>query len=322
MTVPLIIDTDTAQDDCVTIIAAMMDPLADVRAITMVAGNVGFDRQVHNAHLTLNALGRLGEVPIHLGCRRPMVLPWVSAENVHGDGTGGLHIDEEGLTTEDEHGVDALLRITAEAPGEISIVAIGPLTNLALAAIKDPSFPARVKKLVIMGGSNNGRGNITPAGEFNFYVDPHAARVVFEAGFDITLVVWDPLTLRDAVFKRDQLAEIAALDTPLSEFFGHVCAATLAFDESVGIPGTTHPDSLSLAVLLHPEFVLKSARQHVAIECDSELTRGYSAISWGVHGLEPNAEVIEAIDAEAFYAYLKGILATPTVPNRPYLGQG
>lgn len=319
MTIPVIIDTDTAQDDCVTIIAGMMDPVAEVRAITMVAGNVGFDQQVRNAHLTLNALGMLGEVPIFLGCRRPVLVPWVSAENVHGDGSGGLRIDEQGLRTEDEHGVDALLRLTADAPGEISIVAIGPLTNLAVAAIKDPTFPARVKRLVIMGGSNNGRGNITPAGEFNFYVDPHAARIVFEAGFDITLVPWAPLTLNDAVFKRDQLAEIASLGTPLSEFFGHVCASTLAFDESVGIPGTTHPDSLSLAVLLHPELVTRSARQHVAIECDSELTRGYSAISWGVHGLEPNAEVVEAVDGEAFYAYLKRILATRTEPNRPYL---
>lgn len=317
--IPVIIDTDTAQDDCVTIIAGMMDPAADVRAITMVAGNVGFDQQVRNAHLTLNALGRLGEVPIHLGCRRPVLVPWVSAENVHGDGSGGLRIDEEGLTTEAEHGVDALLRLTAESPGEISVVAIGPLTNLAVAAIKDPTFPSRVKRLVIMGGSNNGRGNITPAGEFNFYVDPHAARIVFEAGFDITLVPWAPLTLNDAVFKRDQLAEIEALGTPLSEFFGRVCSSTLTFDESVGIPGTTHPDSLSLAVLLHPDLVTRSARQHVAIECESELTRGYSAISWGVHGLEPNAEVIEAIDGARFYTYLRDILATPTEPNRPFL---
>src|SRR6185437_7964938 len=158
----------------------------------------------------------------------------------------------------------------------------------------DPAFVGNVKRLVIMGGSNNGRGNITAAAEFNFYVDPHAAKVVFEAGFaDIVVVPWAPLTLQDAVFSRDQLAAIDELGTPLSRFFLTVCGPTLAFDESVGIPGTTHPDSLSVGVLLHPELATQSAPYHVAVEADSELTRGYSAMSWGVHGLEPNATVVE-----------------------------
>ncbi|ABL80084.1 MULTISPECIES: nucleoside hydrolase [unclassified Nocardioides] len=317
MPVPFILDTDTAQDDCVAIIAGILDPEADLRALTMVAGNVSFDQQVRNAQLTLNALGRLGEVPIHLGCRQPMVLPWVSAENVHSDGSGGLDMDFAGTTTEDEHAVDALIRMTAEAPGEISVVAIGPLTNIAMAAVKDPAFVRNVRHLVIMGGSNNGRGNITPAAEFNLYVDPHAAKVVFEAGFDITVVPWAPLTLNDAVFSREQLAGIESLGTTLSQFFLQVCGPTLAFDESVGIPGTTHPDSLSVAVLLHPDLVLDAAEYHVAVEADSELTRGYSSMSWGVHGLAPNARVIEHIDAVAFHRYLTGLLATPTEPTVP-----
>ncbi len=316
--VPFILDTDTAQDDCVAIIVGMLDPEADLRALTMVAGNVGFDQQVRNAHLTLNALGRLGEVPIHLGCRRPLVVPWVSAENVHSDGVGGLAMDFTDTGTETEHAVDALIRMTAEAPGEISVVAIGPLTNIAMAAVKDPEFVRNVKRLVIMGGSNNARGNITAAAEFNFYVDPDAAKVVFEAGFDITVVPWAPLTLDDAVFSRQQLAEIDTLGTPLSRFFLQVCGPTLEFDESVGIPGTTHPDSLSVAVLLHPELVTEAADYHVAVEASSELTRGYSAMSWGVHGLEPNASVIERADAAGFYAYLRDLLSTPTEPNRPF----
>jgi len=315
--VPFILDTDTAQDDCVAIIASVLDPEADLRALTMVAGNVNFDQQIRNAHVTLNALGRLGQVPIHLGCRQPMVLPWVSAENVHSDGSGGLSMDFEGTTTEAEHAVDALIRMTAEASGQISVVAIGPLTNIAMAVVKDRSFVRNVRQLVIMGGSNNGRGNITPAAEFNFYVDPHAAKVVFEAGFDITVVPWAPLTLNDAVFSREQLAGIEALGTPLSQFFLQVCGPTLSFDESVGIPGTTHPDSLSVAVLLHPDLVLDASDYHVSIEADSELTRGYSAMSWGVHGLAPNARVIERTDATAFHRYLADLLATPTEPNRP-----
>jgi purine nucleosidase len=322
MTVPFILDTDTAQDDCIALIASLFDPAADLRAITMVAGNVGFDRQVRNAHLTLNVAGRLGTVPIHLGCRRPMVVPWVSAENVHGDGSGGLDMDFDGCVNEDEHAVDALIRLTAEAPGEISIVAIGPLTNIAMAAVKDPDFVRNVKSLVIMGGSNNGRGNITAAAEFNFYVDPHAAKTVFEAGFaDIVVIPWAPLTLNDAVFSRDQLAGIKAIGTPLADFFLSVCGPTLAFDESVGIPGTTHPDSLSVGVLLHPELVHEASDYHVAIEAESELTRGYSAMSWGVHGLEPNARVVERADAAAFHAWITGLLAIPTEPDRPLRGR-
>jgi purine nucleosidase len=318
MPVPFILDTDTAQDDCIALLAGLIDPEADLRAITMVAGNVGFDRQVHNAHLTLSVAGHLGEVPIHLGCRRPMVVPWVSAENVHGDGSGGLDTDFEGCTTEDEHAVDTLIRLTAEAPGELSIVAIGPLTNIAMAAVKDPAFVRNVKELVIMGGSNNGRGNITAAAEFNFYVDPHAARTVFEAGFErITVVPWAPLTLNDAVFGRPQLAEIDRIGTPLSQFFLRVCSETLAFDESVGIPGTTHPDSLSVALLLHPDLVLEASDYHVAVETDSDLTRGYSAMSWGVHGLPANARVIERVDAAAFYRYITGVVSTSTTPSRP-----
>lgn len=321
MSVPFILDTDTAQDDCVALIASLLDPAADLRAITMVAGNVGFDHQIRNAQMTLSVTGKLGTVPIFLGCRRPMVHEWESAENVHGDGSGGLTMDFSGIDVEAEHGVDALLRLTAEAPGEISVVAIGPLTNIATAIVKDPDFVANVKTLVIMGGSNNGRGNITAAGEFNFYVDPHAAQVVFEAGFaDIVVVPWAPLTLNDAVFSRAQLAEIETLGTPLSKFFLNVCGPTLAFDESVGIPGTTHPDSLSVGVLLHPELATAASDYHVAVEANSALTRGYSAMSWGVHGLVANARVIEQADAAGFYNWIKSFLATETTPSRPLSG--
>lgn len=317
MTTPIIIDTDTAQDDCVALLVGLLDPEADLRAITMVAGNVGFDRQVLNAWMTLSVAGRLGEVPVYLGCRRPMVREWVSAENVHGDGAGGLQMDFEGLEPESQHGVDALIELVAASPGEISIVCIGPLTNIAMAAVKDPRFVSSVKSLFIMGGSNNARGNITAAAEYNFYVDPEAAKTVFEAGFDITVVPWAPLTLNDAVFSREQIAAIGDLGTPLGAFFERVVSTTLDFDESVGIPGSTHPDSLTAAVLLHPELVTADARFAVDIECGSDLTRGYSAMSWGVHGLEANARVIESVDAAAFASYLTGLFSRDVEPSRP-----
>ncbi|MEU3015823.1 nucleoside hydrolase [Nocardiopsis sp. NPDC007018] len=316
MPVPLVIDTDTAQDDCVALLVGLLDPAADLRAVTMVAGNVGFDQQVRNAFMTLNAAGGRFDVPVYLGCRRPLVREWVSAENVHGDGSGGLSMDQEGLEPRGEHAVDALVRLAAENPGELSVVAIGPLTNIAAAVVKDPDFARNVGSLYVMGGSNNGRGNITAAAEFNFYVDPEAAKAVFAAGFDVTVVPWDPLTLRQAVFGQDRLDRIAALDTPLSRFFTRICAATLEFDRRVGIDGTTHPDSLTAALLLHPELVRAASRYHVDVETAGELTRGYSAMSWGVHGLEPNARVVEEIDADGFFEYVLSLLARETAPPR------
>jgi purine nucleosidase len=317
--IPLIVDTDTAQDDCVALLVSLLDPRADLRAITMVAGNVGFDRQVRNAHMTLNVAGRLGKVPLYLGCRRPLVREWVSAEYVHGDGAGGLQMDFDGLATEPQHGVDALIEHAAASPGEITVVCIGPLTNIAMAAVKDPRFVANLKALVIMGGSNNARGNITAAAEYNFYVDPEAAKTVFEAGFaSVTVVPWAPVTLRDAVFTRERLAAIAAIDTPLSRFYTRITETTLGFNESVGIAGSTHPDSLTAAVLLHPELVTASGEYAVDVETGSTLTRGYAAMSWGAHGLAPNATVVESVDAERFAGYLADLLATPTVPDRPF----
>lgn len=315
--IPLIIDTDTAQDDCIALLVGLLDPRADLRAITMVAGNVGFDRQVVNAWMTLSVANRLGEVPVYLGCRRPMVREWISAENVHGDGAGGLTMDVTGLEPEREHAVDALIDLAAASPGELTIVCIGPLTNIAMAAVKDPRFVQNVKALYIMGGSNNGRGNITAAAEFNFYVDPEAAKTVFDAGFSITVIPWSPLTLRDAVFSRGRLASIKAIGTQLAEFFVRIVSTTLDFDERVGIPGSTHPDSLTAAVLLRPDLITAQSDYAVDIECGSDLTRGYSAMSWGVHGLAANATVVEAVDAEAFAAYLAELVGTETQPSRP-----
>jgi purine nucleosidase len=320
VSVPFILDTDTAQDDCVAILLGILDPVADLRAVTMVAGNVGFEQQVANAMMTLSVAGALSDYPVYVGCRRPMVRQWVSAENVHGDGAGGLSMDMDGLAPESEHAVDALLRLTAESPGELSIVAIGPLTNIAMAVVKDPSFPSRVKHLFIMGGSNNARGNITAAAEFNFYVDPDAAKIVFQAGFEITVVPWEPLTVNDALFTREQMAEIGSQPSPVAQFFRQVCEVTLEFDESVGIHGSTHPDSLTVAVMLHPELVTKSAAYAVDIEADSELTRGYSAMSWGIHGLQSNARVIEAVDGPAFFEYIKSHMAIATKPSRRLRG--
>jgi purine nucleosidase len=302
--IPLLIDTDTAADDCFALLVGLLDPRADLRAVTIVGGNVGFDQQVHNALLTMALAGR--SVPVHLGARDPLEREWVSAEDVHGDGVGG-QVYDGALTTEAERAVDALIRIAAESPGTLRVVCIGPLTNIALAVQKDPAFVKNVAGLWIMGGSINARGNITPAAEYNIYVDPEAAAIVFEAGFaDVTVISWDPLTIRDTVVTQPRLDRIAALDTPLSRFFVRANAATFAFDLENGLGGSTHPDSLTALLAIDPSYALAAGSYRVEVETQGELTRGATVFDW--RSSNPNATAIERVDGERFFEYLMQLL--------------
>lgn len=303
--IPIVIDTDTAADDCFALLVGLLDPRADLRAVTIVGGNVGFDQQVHNALLTMSLAGR--SVPVHLGARDPLEREWVSAEDVHGDGVGGQRFEGE-LVTEEEHAVDALIRLAAEQPGTLRVVCIGPLTNIALAIEKDPAFVSNVAGLWIMGGSINGRGNITPAAEYNIYVDPEAAAIVFAAGFaEVTVVSWDPVTIRDTVVTQERLDRIAALDTPLSRFFVRANTATFAFDHENGLGGSTHPDSLTTLLAIDPSYALETASYRVEVETQGELTRGATVFDW--RSAEPNAVAVERADEARFIDYLTRLLA-------------
>lgn len=303
--IPLLIDTDTAADDCFALLIGLLDPRADLKAITIVGGNVGFDQQVHNALLTMSLTGR--RVPVHLGARDPLEREWVSAEDVHGDGVGGQRFEGE-LVTSGESAVDALIRIAAENPGTLRIVCIGPLTNIALAVQKDPAFIGNVAGLWIMGGSINGRGNITPAAEYNIFVDPEAAAVVFGAGFShVTVVTWDPVTITDTVFDQSRIDQIAALGTPLSRFFVRANAATFAFDLEGGLGGSTHPDSLTTLLAIDSGLALATGSYRVEVETQGELTRGSSVFDW--RSSTPNAIAIERADGQRFFEYMLALLS-------------
>lgn len=304
--VPLIVDTDTAGDDVSSLLLALRRPEAELEAITVVCGNVRFEQQVENALYAVEMAGRSGEVPVYPGCPRPLISEWVGAEYVHGqDGMGDSFFPPAHQRPEAEHAVDAIIRLADGRPGELTILAQGPLTNIATAVVREPSLPQKVKALYVMGG---GLGNITPAAEFNFYVDPEAAKIVFAAGFAVTLFTWT-VTLSHGVFEDDKLEQIAALDTELSRFFGQVNRKALEFERSIGIPGTTHPDAMTCAALLDDSLILASRDCVVDVETRGELTRGYSLIdALGRVGRAPNARVVEAFDTDRFFETMVSVL--------------
>ena len=304
--IPLIVDTDTAGDDVFSLLLALRRPEVELLAITICNGNVPFDQQVENALYTVEMSGRSGQVPVHPGCRKPLLAEWVGAEYVHGkDGMGDSFFAKARQRADPEHAVDAIVRLASERPGELTIMAQAPLTNLAAAVALDPELPRKVAHLVIMGG---GVGNITPAAEFNFYVDPEAARIVLAAGFRVTLFTWT-LTLSHGVFDDARLAAIEALGTPLSRFFFQVNRKALEFERSTGVPGSTHPDSMACAAIVDPSLVLASRDCLVDVETRGELTRGYSLIDrLGTLGREPTARVVEDYDTDRFHAMLIDVL--------------
>ena len=287
-----------------SLLIALRHPNAELEAITICNGNVAFEQQVENALYTLEQVG--SDVPVYPGCPRPLVADPVDAAYVHGeDGMGDSFFPRAKHRPSSEHAVDELVRRVRESPGELTILAQAPLTNLAAAVVRDPSFASNVKRLFIMGG---GLGNITPAAEFNFYVDPEAAKIVFKAGFAITLFTWT-LTLSHGVFYDADLARIDAVDTPLARFYRQVTRKAEAFERKMGVPGTTHPDSMVAAAIVDPSLVRSTREVFVDVETQGELTRGYSSIdTLGITGSEPNCTLVEDFDTQGFLELFLGVL--------------
>ncbi len=303
----LIVDTDTAGDDVFSLLVGLRHPQAQLEAITVCCGNVRFEQEIENALYTVEMAGRAGEVPVYPGCAAPLVAEWVGAEHVHGrDGMGNSFFPAAAQRPEAEHAVDEIVRRVNERPGEVTVLAQAPLTNLAVAVTRDPSIAHKIAHLYVMGG---GVGNITPAAEYNFYVDPEAAKIVFGAGFPITLFSWT-LTRTHGVFDDEKLARIAALGTPLAEFFGQVNRKAREFDDRINhLGGSTHPDSMVAAAVVEPALILATEWAVVDVETSGELTRGWSLIdTLGRTGREPNARVVTDYDTDGFFELMLGIL--------------
>lgn len=311
----LIIDTDTAVDDAVAVLVAALADAADVEALTVVAGNVAFDRHVENAKYTLDLAGA-ADVPVYEGARSPLVKQFDHADHVHGEGGlgGALHPDT-GIPSADGHAIDAIVDAARASPGEVSLACLGPLTNVALALRREPDLGDLLAEVVVMGGAVNSLGNHTPAAEFNFWVDPDAATVVLRE-LDVTLVDWG-LTERVAVLSGEQLDRIADAETPYADFFDTITRHARSYSrEHRGIDRVTLPDPLAVACLLYPSLVTEAATYAVDVDEREGMTRGYSLVDErGVTGGEPRTRVVESVDGQAFAALVADTLLHGT-PGR------
>ncbi len=272
----VLIDTDTASDDAVALIMALRSPEVSVLAITVVAGNVDIEQATQNALYTVELCG--STVPVFIGAAAPLIRPLEDAVWFHGrDGLGDHGYKPASRTAAAEFAVDTIVRTVEANPG-IEIVTLGPLTNLALALRQWPQLAANVSRCVVMGGAPCCEGNVTPAAEFNFWVDPEAARVVLRSQLPIELVGWQ-LSRGDAVVNAAETKEILALGTSFAHFAirSNSTAAT-AYKTQTGEEGICLPDPTAMAILLDPSLALISSDHYMDAQVDSGITRGMSVI--------------------------------------------
>ncbi|MGB3314191.1 MAG: nucleoside hydrolase [Albidovulum sp.] len=305
----IIIDTDPGQDDAVAILLALASPELDVVGITTVAGNVPLALTSKNACIVCELAGR-PDIPVYAGCESPLVRPLVTAEYVHGkSGLDGIALPDPDMPLADGHAVDFLIETLRKEPvGSITLCPIGPLTNIATALRQAPDIAPRIAEIVLMGGAYFEVGNVTPAAEFNIYVDPEAADIVFKSG--VPLIVMPLDVTHKVLTTRARVEAFRGLGTKV----GHAVASWTDFFErydmaKYGSEGAPLHDPCTIAYLLQPDL-FTGRHVNVEIETEGRFTTGMSVADWWrVSKREANAMFIGNVDAEGFYTLLTERLA-------------
>ncbi len=300
----LILDCDPGVDDALAILLALASPELALEAVTCVAGNVDLDRTAANALRVLDLAGR-GDVPVHAGCARPLMRRvGVDAAWVHGDdGLGGIELPPPAGPLADGHAVDIIIETARRLPtGTLTLCPIGPLTNIALAIVKAPDIVERLAGIVLMGGAAFNPGNVTPAAEFNIYVDPHAAHIVFEAGAPLVMHGLDVTHKAPATAARRQA--LGALPAPIGPRLIRMLGGYGSGDPFVH-------DACAVAWLLAPEL-FETVEARVEVECASPLNLGQTVARVKprhLDGAPVNARIATGIDDDGFFALLTERLA-------------
>ena len=273
---PFLIDTDTASDDAVAIIMALRSTGVQVVGITTVAGNVPVEQATWNALYTVELCG--ANVPVFVGADKPLLRAYQNATWFHGrDGLGDHNYPRSKRSAEGQHAADAIIDAIEANPG-IVLVTLAPLTNVALALAKKPDIAEKVGRCVVMGGAPCCEGNVTPAAEYNIWVDPEAARIVMHSGMPIELIGWQ-LSRGEAVLCQDDIAKILGFDNPIAKFAMECNShARKAYKTQTGEDGISLPDPVAMAIALAPDIGTDWSSHYVEIETQSKLTRGMTVV--------------------------------------------
>ena len=302
---PVILDCDPGIDDAVALLLAARAPELDLRAVTVVAGNVGLAHTSRNALRVLTLAGV--EVPVCAGASGPLFGPTVTADEVHGaDGVLGLPVPEPAFPLSEEPAWDALYREARAWGGALEVVATGPLTNLGVALAKYSDLPRYLRRIVLMGGATD-FGNTTPAAEFNIYADPEAAEMVFRSGIPVVMCGLD--VTHKAYLTHADIDRIEALGTPQASFAAATIRCGVEWHEKFLVPGAPMHDPCAMLYALEPEL-FTSLHCWVGVECRGAITRGRTVTdAYSDAKRDPNTELVTDVDRAAFVEALTARLA-------------
>ncbi|WP_372800908.1 nucleoside hydrolase [Paracoccus seriniphilus] len=305
----IIIDTDPGQDDAVAILLALASPELELLGVTVVAGNVPLSRTEMNTRKILE-LAQRPDIPVHAGCAGPMDRELVTAEHVHGQsGLDGIELPEPTMPLQEQHGVDFIIdTLRAQPANSVTLVPIGPLTNIATAFRRAPDIITRVQQIVLMGGAYFEVGNVTPAAEFNIYVDPIAAKEVFASGVPLVVLPLD--ATHEALTSAEWIAEMRALPNRCGPAVASWTDFFERYDkEKYGSKGAPLHDPCTIAWLLQPDL-FTGRHINVEIETQGEFTTGMTVADWwGVTERTPNTLFIRHVDRDRLFALLSERLA-------------